>query len=741
MEVGINSVPTPSRFLYLTLFANKDPLLYNYLQAMASRSKKKPLARKAGTSGAKGGPATGHGLNYQIDLAILHTLEFISRGLYAPHLDWTVRIEPRVVGPHGLIAWDLSFDPDESHSEAKLKPRREDVQEWVDRVASAGSSGAQFHLVYSRGAGAHLEMLERLIRIGVESMGNEDEFRAKVQAEGVNSADPYLVSLGARAVDLLRRMTIDQVPEYILKTNVDFLARQLAGEANGNRLREFLFTKFHEGIPHRLSFSVKQLTNEARTLGIQFQSPVEFDTSDLSAIAKSALIILQSCKNGLPTKVIATALNSTETEIETELEALKSTHVITAENGLWSMKPLDAPFTSPNSQQILADALSSLLNIIQISHPNANIRPHVDNVISLAKAIRPSHPQLVANAFTKLDKRLKQIGDKRLVWFLASLSIKAARGAPFRDREMAEAEARGLICGTSWAFQRLHKIEKARVDADDAYKLSGDMGLDRTLAFCAKCIGRLCRLEAESLPNGQSKDVKLKESVELLQEAISQFSKLADFGPNDPEVGDCYSLLGRTYLVMEEFRIAWDAIKKAYELIVHRGSKDYLDLVILNGDLEVARGNRPAAAPLYDEALSISTSTDPEISEMRARAYFRSGLNEEALGNLTSAKERYSKARDIWGSLQDEQFEAAAAWQMICLGDDISNNAILRLNAEAEDVRVRVEAANIHLQSHHHTDMAVVGRRSEPPSGYWKQLIKRARQQVTLKEERNEREW
>lgn len=708
---------------------------------MASRSNKKTLARKASASGAKGGPSTGHGLNYQIDLVIQHTLEYMSRGLYAPHRDWTVRIEPRVVGPHDLVAWDFGFDPDENSFEAKLKPKREDVQEWVGRVASAGGFRTQFHLVYSKGAGAHLEMLDRLIRIGVESMGNEDEFRAKVHAEGVDSSDPYLVALGTKAADLLRRMTIDQVPEYILRMNVEFRARQLAGEANGKRLREFLFVKLHEAIPQRMSFSVKQLTDEARTLGIQFQPPVEVNTSDITETATGALIILQSCKDGLPTKVIATALGCSETEIETELEELKNSRVVTVENALWSMKPLDTAFTSPNSQQILADALSSLLNIIHTSPPSANIRPHVGNVISLAKATRLSHPQLVANAFTKLDKPLKQIGNKQLVWFLASLSIKAARAARSRDREMVEAEARGLICGTSWAFQRLHKIPEARVEADEAYKLSRDMGLDRTLAFCAKCMGRLCRLEAERLPSGQLKDAKLLESVELLREAISQFSKLAEFGPTDPEVGDCYSLMGRTYLVMGEFRIAWDAIKKAYELIVDKSSKDYLDLLILNGDLEATRGNRTAATPLYDEALQISISSDPEISEMRARAYFRSGLNEQAVGNLTGAKERYKRARDIWKSLQDEQFEAEASWRMICLGDDISDNAIVRLNAEAEDVRVRVEAANLHLGSLQNPGTAVVGRRIEPPSGYWKELIKRARQLVALKGQRNEREW
>lgn len=708
---------------------------------MTKASKKKPSTQKVSASGAKGGPSTGHGLNYQIDLAIELTLDYMFRSLGAPHKSWNVRIEPRIAGSDGLVAWDFGFEPDDEWFEAKLRPTPDDFQEWLERIAATASPTQKFRLVYSKGAGKHFNTIDKLIRIGIEAKGNEIEFRRIIEAEGVDSSNPYLTTLGSKAHDLLARMAIEQVPEYILMLDVDRSTRRLAGPINGAVLREFLFAKFHEAIPRRLSFSVRELIDEARNRGIQFQPQGEVDTRDISSTTVATLIILQVCKEGLPTKAIAAALDRSETEIESDLEELKNSHVVTVEDSLWSMKPLPTALTASNSEDILANALSSLLEFIDNSPANSNIRPHVRNVLSLAGACRLSHPRLVAIVFTRLDKRLKQIGNKRLVWFVANMSIQAARAVRPPDEQMVEAAARALICGTSWAFQRLHKIPKARVDADEAYELSKDMGLDRTLAFCIKCRGRLCRLEAESLPAGEQKETKLRESVELLESAIQKFTELAAFGADHPEVGDCYSLLGRTYLRMGDFREAWEAIKQAYDLIVDKTSKDYLDLVILNGDLEAARGNRTGAAPFYEEALRISMSSDPEISEMRARAYYRSGLNEEATGNSTGALGRYRAAQDIWHSLQDEQFEAQAAWRILCLSDNLSNNAIHRLNDEAEDVRVRVEAATIHLNNLAQTRGLMVGQRSESPPGYWQQLVKQARQRLALKGQRSEREW
>ena len=192
---------------------------------------RKIKTRKASASGAKGGPSTGHGLNYQIDYAIQETLDYMSRALCAPHRVWEVRIEPRVTGSEGLTTWDVGFDPDNTLFEVKLKPTREDIQQWVERVATDIDPTREFHLTYSKGAGRYLDNLDRLIRIALEAK-DETEFRAKLDAEGVDNRDPYLIALDdeAKAHDSLRRMKADQVPEYLLKSSLEFRARQLAGE-------------------------------------------------------------------------------------------------------------------------------------------------------------------------------------------------------------------------------------------------------------------------------------------------------------------------------------------------------------------------------------------------------------------------------------------------------------------------------------------------------------------------------
>jgi hypothetical protein len=84
-----------------------------------------------------------------------------------------------------------------------------------------------------------------------------------------------------------------------------------------------------------------------------------------------------------------------------------------------------------------------------------------------------------------------------------------------------------------------------------------------------------------------------------------------------------------------------ESIRKAYALIVDETSKDYIDLLILNGEFEVARGDRDGAGTLYDRALEVSTGSDPEVSEMRARAFFQRGLNRQALGSKREAQADY----------------------------------------------------------------------------------------------------
>ena len=85
------------------------------------KKQNRKVAKKT-TSGAKGGPSTGHGLNYQIDFAIEQTLDCIARTLCAPHRIWEVLIEPRVSASGELTSWDVGFNPDNTLLEVKLKP-------------------------------------------------------------------------------------------------------------------------------------------------------------------------------------------------------------------------------------------------------------------------------------------------------------------------------------------------------------------------------------------------------------------------------------------------------------------------------------------------------------------------------------------------------------------------------------------------------------------------------------------
>jgi tetratricopeptide (TPR) repeat protein len=698
-------------------------------------------AKVKSTSGAKGGPSTSRGMKYQITLAVDHTLVNISSSLFAFNKDRYLQIEPRVLASGIITSFDLGFYPDDLWVEAKLEPTRNDIEEWLIHVAVGGKSSPsrKFHLVYHKGAGSHLNQIRKLIRLAKEANGDAELFNALCAAESVSNEDKFLEILGQEAHDLLRRVELEQVPEYILEADVELRARLIAGESGGKRLREYLFSKLYSAAPHRSTLSIKELVSEARQLGVQFQQPSEIDTQDLSALCKASLIIMQACSAGIPLQVISSALGSSESEVALGLEELRVANVVSLDHGLWTLKPMELKITSPDAPATLSRALSTLLAFIYSSEANTNLRTYVRNVISLAKECMLSDPKLVAAVFTKLDKRLKRLGNKRLVWFVADLSIQACRSIRDRDNDVVEFEARSLICGTSWAFQRLHKLEKARVDAHESYKLAQYIGSGRTLAFCLKCLGRLCRMEAEGMPSGDERHVKLRESIGLLEEAIDKFAQLADVGPTDPEVGDCYSLLGRTYLELKDLPNARAAIAKAYELITDETSKDYIDLVILNGDFEVANGNRGSAAREYDRALQISNSADPEISEMRARAFLQKGSNAEAQGKKETAGAAYQAASEIWTSLQDEEFAARASWKKIRLSEGLSNNSLKQMEREA--IRVRVEAVKLYNERVQQTGKATLARRKDPSATYWEQLMKQAKERLAKQVDGSDTKW
>ena len=185
-----------------------------------------------------------------------------------------------------------------------------------------------------------------------------------------------------------------------------------------------------------------------------------------------------------------------------------------------------------------------------------------------------------------------------------------------------------------------------------------------------KCTGRILRLQAERLPDSEERNDLLAESAEVITAAMERFEIVPEIGSSHPEIGDCYSLLGRTYLVAKQFGRAHKAIQKAYELIPPDGSKDHLDLLILTADLQAATAAREAAENTYCEALSLPQAADVQQSEIFARGFSQRGSNRECLGRKQSALEDYRRAAAIWQGLGEFEFAAQAQWAEVCLTSD-----------------------------------------------------------------------
>jgi len=293
-----------------------------------------------------------------------------------------------------------------------------------------------------------------------------------------------------------------------------------------------------------------------------------------------------------------------------------------------------------------------------------------------------------------------------------------------------EGEAQALICGRSWVFQRIGRLTEALIEAEKSLQLGEDIGWERNTVYCKKCMGRLYRMMAEQEHDMQQRAAWLAASVACIQEAIQRFTQMPEFGALHPEVGDCYSLLGRTYLVAGLAQEASHAVREAYRLITDDRSKDYLDLVILHADMEAMWGEKTAAERYYEQALALAHSDHPEISEMRARAYYQRGRNREALRRQPAAIQDFLTAAEIWRSLGEHTAAAEAQWRAMRLGEDLPQSTLQRL--EREQATVRIRAITFHKQRL----AAIAGprrpRREAPSREYWEQLIKDAKQQSAL---------
>lgn len=684
-------------------------------------------------SGAIGGPSTGHGIKYQIEFAVRQALDLMSRALSVPVKNWAICVEPRALSTEGSTEWDLAIEPDEKFIESKLSPKRTEILDFLDRLRKGAASSPQrrFCLVYSKGRGSILGSLGQLIRIAIETKGDIQKFQRLVDLEKIADADEIFARLGEEPHDLLQRIELMHAPKDLLAEENQLRARLLAGEEAGKHILDLFFCKFSEAGTKRLTIFMNDLITEVHSEGIKLQPPPEVDPRDLPRPAASALVILQVCEIGIPLGVVAMGVGCALSDLERDLAPLLTENVLTVKDNLWSLRPLPNRLTVPGAEDLIARTLESLLRFIEDHKYQPIGRSQITNAVTLAKACSVSRPRPVSNVFATLDKLLKRSGDKHLVLEVANLSIGAARRCSPRDRQEVEAEGRALICGVSWVYQRVGRLDEARTSALKSRELAEMINSDVNVAFCIKCLGRLRRMEAESSPDGNERESKLHESTSLLQEAIDRFSRLGPFGPTHPEVGDCYSLLGRTYLVTRQLANADLAIQKAYQLITDSSSKDYLDLMILDGDLQAARGNRDDAESLYSNALKLPSIDDPEKSEIRARAYFSRGLNRKAMGHKDAAIRDLEDAAKLWRDLGEHATAATAEWEELLLSEQFSPAELQLLDRERHHT-VRVEAVKLHkvrLSSH---TRRRVPQREKPGLEYWKQLIQEAKVRVAV---------
>ena len=290
--------------------------------------------------------------------------------------------------------------------------------------------------------------------------------------------------------------------------------------------------------------------------------------------------------------------------------------------------------------------------------------------------------------FDTLDKPMKSLGDKNLVLAVAKECIACCHNAG--SFETAECEGRARICGTSWVYQRTGRLDLAAHEAQKSLEISKKIESNKNIAFCNKCLGRLQRKRAETKKNITIKQEFFKESEAYLKKAISNFKNLPRYGDYSSEVGDCYSLLGRTYLSMGEIHLANEYAAKARQLI-DGTSKDYLDLCILEGDIKEASKNHEEALEAFEEVINLTFKQDYQVSEIVARAYYQKGKTLMKMNKKENAAIAFGEAQKIWEHYEESDLAYKAEWNgIIAKGILIAERNIRLLEKEEPSVRCEV---------------------------------------------------
>ena len=387
---------------------------------------------------------------------------------------------------------------------------------------------------------------------------------------------------------------------------------------------------------------------------------------------------------------------------------------------------LGEPTGSPGGQHVQS-MLYELLNFIRSRSTTRSGMEQCRNALALFRLLDVTSKRMNAKrTFDVLDKPVKSLGDKSLVIDVADACIDAVTHES-RSRDEGECEARARICGLSWAYQRMGKLDLAAAEAETSLKLAQLVNSKTNLAFGMKCNGRLARLRAEAAKDPDERNRLFQESENGLQQAVAAFSDHTDFGPDDEEVGDCYSLLARTSLSRGDARAAQRWVELASERLEDKSSKDYLDLQILQGELAVGRGEYAAAYAYFREVLGTGKDGDYQRSEIIARAFMERARLHVRRGEVAKGKQDYECAENIWGKYGERELAGKAHWEAF-LAEHSFSRSTLRIWEEEPSFAVRAAASRRYEDGIEATGSMALSRRNRPDNQIVKKCLKEARE-------------
>ncbi|MGI8730322.1 MAG: hypothetical protein ACR2LK_10100 [Solirubrobacteraceae bacterium] len=681
---------------------------------------------------SRGGPGTFRGTDYQLGLAVLRTLELVHAQILAPTVTYAITVEALLLEDGTSEKWDFAVEPPPSVFEAKVNPTAADIRKFV--AGAATSAAKRIELVYGRRAGELHAALEQLKLLRETSADPESLARFVAQA---GSREQELAGLLAdRAYVVLDRMKMTNLPETLLGGQIEHAAQALVG-GHAEALVAMLTMRYSSGAGKRHRYLIAELIAELVERDWRlYMPPPGAGVGELGPAPRAALLVLQRADAAVPLDVLAVAAETDPAALAPALEALADGGLLSQVNGAWTLCELPAQIGDARRDDILGQALAALLEWIGINPQHPALDSALDAAVSLGREVFVAHPEVVAPSFRTLDKLLKRRGDKHLVFEVASRSVAAAGRATVRSDDMVEAEAVALICGKSWVYQRTGELGHARADGEKSLQLGKQIRWDRNTAFCHKCLGRLCRLEAE-MSAEPLRTKRLDQSAAHLRDAIDGFDELG----MRAEVGDAWSLLARTRLVSGDVAGAIAALQEAEERLVEPADKDFVDMLIVRGDIAAAQGEDVRADESYRLALS-SGGAGSEFTEMRARALHQRAVLRLRQGRHAEAREGFQQAAQTYSTLKEPLFAALSELELMRMDDRLPERPTQPevgrlLEVEAPLVQVLAVRAHERAVEQQLGDEAALAFRTTATTGHWRRMIDQARREAA----REDRPW